>query len=104
MLYLHLIYNVFIFIAEPRKPLIVTSRDAGPASIKEYSAGTSSGVGWGVLKSVSLMGKQKLFENKTFKAIMGSLIKQDSREERELVTSSVYLEICLVMLFPMITT
>lgn len=60
--------------------------------------------GWGVLKSVSLMGKQKLFENKTFKAIMGSLIKQDSREERELVTSSVYLEICLVMLFPMITT
>lgn len=53
---------------------------------------------------MSLMGKQKLFENKTFKAIMGSLIKQNSREERELVTSSVYLEICLVMLFPMITT
>lgn len=48
------------------------------------------------------MGKQKLFENKAFKAIMGSIIRQDTIEKKELGTRSVYLKICLVMLFPVI--
>lgn len=49
------------------------------------------------------MGKQKLFENKTFKAIMRSVVRHHTMEKKEPGTRSVYLKNCLVMLFPVIT-
>lgn len=42
----------------------------------------------------------KLLENKAFKAIMGSVVRQGTTETKEPGTRSVYLKICLVMPFP----
>lgn len=39
-------------------------------------------LGGRVLKRASLVGKQKLFENKAFKAIMRSVIRHDSLQRK----------------------